>query len=268
MEQILCPICGSAETVIFKKFDSANEHRTFQKCTACSHIFASNFSPEVLEENYSKGYYPSPDSAKITQWISINRHIWQDLCRDILKFQNNGKSILDFGAGTGGFLESFLEVSPYTKEIYAVENAENAKINLQNRFPSGKIYSTLEECSKYDFDCIVSLQCFEHLDEPSAICKNLYDRLSDDGILVITVPNRYSLRTLLLKQRDVFNIANPTHLQFFNIKSLTAMLRRCGFKKICRLASFPQNGNFHKRIITFIMRKFAISSELRFICRK
>ena len=268
MKQILCPICGSAETVIIKIFDSAREHRTFKKCTACSHIFASNFSPEVLEENYSKGYYPSPDSPKITQWISMNRHIWQDLCHDILKFRNDNKSILDFGAGTGDFLESFLEVSPNTKEVYAVENAENAKINLQNRFPSGKIYSTLEECSKYDFDCIVSLQCFEHLDDPSAICKNLYDRLSDNGILVITVPNRHSLRTLLLKQRDVFNIANPTHLQFFSKKSLTIMLKQCGFKKICRLASFPQNGSLLKRIITLVLRKSGISSELRFICTK
>ena len=40
-------------------------------------------------------------------------------------------------AGTGGFLESFLEVSPYTKEIYAVENAENAKICMTDFLMTG-----------------------------------------------------------------------------------------------------------------------------------
>lgn len=268
MKQKKCPVCGTDKIKKFTKFDSAGEHRIFSRCEFCSHIFASDFSCAVLEETYKQGYYPSPDSEKIQEWINTNKHVWLDLCSDIKNFKADIRSILDFGAGTGGFLETFRDTNPQLDDIHAVENAENAKINLQRRFPNSKIYSEIDECAKNDFDCIVSLQCFEHIDEPLKICKTIHDRIANGGILVVTVPNRYSLRTLFLKYRDVYNIGNPTHLQFFSAKTLRRMLAESGFKDIQRIASFPKTGNLFRRIITFSMRKFALSSELRFICKK
>ena len=263
-----CPICGNEKLKKYNRWKTPSEHRTFVKCAACSHVFAAEFDEAKLNEFYNSCYYPSPDDPKIQQWIDTNRPIWDDLADEIISFRKDITSLLDFGAGSGGFIESFKAKNCNLAEIHAIENAPAAKENLIRRFPDGKIHTALDECSRKNFDCITALQCFEHLDDPLETCFMLHDKTADNGILIITVPNRFSLRTFLLGRKDIFNPGNPTHLQFFSASSMRKLLTKANFKNIRRMSRFPRCGSFAKRITTFICRKLAISTELRFICRK
>ena len=261
-----CPVCSCEKWKKFSRWDHPQEHRKFVKCSGCGHVYAADFSPVELDRAYQEDYYPSADDPKIQQWIDANKDVWLDTVRDILQFRKEFRSILDYGAGTGGFLEQFDLLTGKTAEIFAVENAVFAKENLRNRFPGANIFSTLDECTKKDFDCIAVLQCFEHLDHPLQICKDLRSRLKKGGVMIITVPNRYSLRTICRGRKDHLNAGHSTHLQFFSHSGMRKMLKNAGFTQIYRVTNYPQKGSFLKRFLTWFLRKAELSSELRFIC--
>lgn len=265
---MFCPICRSEKLKDFKRWNDTNKHRVFKKCSNCSHIFAAEFNSQILEKAYSEGYYCAERTEDIQNWINKNRDVWYELTDDIFIFKNDIKSILDFGAGTGGFLECFQEKSKYQLKIFGVENSIVAKENLHNRFPDGRFFSDLSDFEDSKFDCITVLQCFEHLDDPIAVYMELYKRLNADGVIVITVPNRFSWRTLLKQSNDEYNVGNPTHLQFFSKKSMCELLKKAGFTSIKRISNYPSSGTFKSKIAKFILRKIGMSSELRYICKK
>lgn len=261
-----CPVCRSVHLQDYSRWNSRQEHRRFVKCAGCGHLFAADFSPSELDRAYREDYYPTPDDPRIQNWIDQNKEVWAETVADILRFRKNFSSILDYGAGTGGFLERFNEMTGRNTEIYAVENASAAKENLQNRFPSAKVFSSVDECEKRDFDCIAVLQCFEHLDDPLEICKDLRSRLSKGGIMIVTVPNRYSYRTILRGRNDHYNPGNTTHLQFFSSSTMFLMLKNSGFCRIYRMKNCPVSGSIFRKLGMFLLRKLGLSSELRFIC--
>ena len=261
-----CPVCGSRVSEKFSSWDHPQDHREFRKCSHCHHIFAAKFSAGVLERIYQEAYYPSADDPKIQQWIDANREIWKDTVSDIFCFRKEFHSILDYGAGTGGFLECFKAAVSGELKICAVESSAAAVENIRNRFPGSEVGSDPEEFSTEFFDCIAVLQCFEHLSNPLEICQKLHKRLNQGGIMIITVPNRNSLRTLLKGRNDNCNPGNQTHLQFFTESTMTDMLKRAGFRKIYRLSNYPSCGSFWQKITVFLFRKLGLSSELRFLC--
>ena len=261
-----CPVCKGISLTPFSSWDHPKEHRRFVKCDDCDHLFAAEFSPEELDRVYRDSYYPSADDPKIQEWIEANRDIWNETVNDIFRFRKEFSSILDYGAGTGGFLECFKAAVSGNLRITAIESSAAAIENIQNRFPGSCVCSTLDECVGTKFDCIAVLQCFEHLSNPLEICRELHSRLSSGGIMVVTVPNRNSLMTLLKGRKDRCNPGNITHLQFFHEKGMVNMLKQAGFRKILRLSNYPEHGGFFQKSIIYLFRKLGISSELRFIC--
>lgn len=261
-----CPLCGEHNLKYHSSWNQPGDHRTFVKCSRCSHIFAAKFDPEELGRLYREDYYSSPDDPGIQNWIDQNRVFWQETVQDIFRFRKTFASILDYGAGTGGFLEQFQQAISGNVKIFAVESSGAAMENLRNRFPGAEVYPLLEDCPERHFDCISVLQCFEHLTNPAEICRELHSRLNSGGIMIVTVPNRYSLRTVFKGKNDSFNPGNPTHLQFFTASGMENMLKQSGFRQVYRLTNYPVHGNFLKKPVTFLFRKLGISSELRFIC--
>ena len=243
-----CPVCKGISLTPFSSWDHPNEHRRFVKCDDCDHLFAAEFSPEELDRVYREAYYPSADDPKIQEWIEANRDIWNETVNDIFRFRKEFSSILDYGAGTGGFLECFKAAVSGELKISAIESSAAAVENIRSRFPGAQVCSTLEACSGRTFDCIAVLQCFEHLSNPLEICCELRSRLNRGGIMIVTVPNRNSLRTLLKGRKDLCNPGNITHLQFFNETVLTDLFRRAGFRNIFRLSNYPAHGGFFRKI--------------------
>lgn len=263
-----CPICRFEKLKDLKRWNDIEKHRIFKKCNACSHVFAAEFNPHILEKIYTRNYYNADYPEDIQNWIDKNRDVWYELTKDIFIFKKDIRSILDFGAGSGGFLECFQEKNNSQLKIFGVENSVVAKENLQKRFPDGRFFYELSDFDDANFDCITVLQCFEHLDDPMPVCMELHKRLADDGLMIITVPNRFSWRTLLKKNKDEYNAGNQTHLQFFSQKSMRKLLEKAGFSSVKRISYYPLKGTFKSKIVKFILRKIGISSELRYVCKK
>lgn len=82
------------------------------------------------------------------------------------------------------------------------------------------------------FDVISAFETLEHVDEPAALLEALQPRLRDDGLLMITVPNRACLEISVLRERCLHVYGGNDgvgHINLFDARNLHTLLERCGF---------------------------------------
>jgi ubiquinone biosynthesis O-methyltransferase len=170
----------------------------------------------------------------------------------------NGR-ILDVGCGNGvisrhlgrlGFNVLGIDVSEKTiamaRSIEPMPNVQFMTKSAEELVASGETY-----------DAVICSEVLEHLSNPGALLKVLYETLAPNGKLIVTVPNGNGPRELLvtrpvLRMREKNNWAwrsivglkkmlgysgttvqsaadNLDHIQFFSKKDLEELSRRHGF---------------------------------------
>jgi len=93
------------------------------------------------------------------------------------------------------------------------------KINLEDKLPPNY------------FDCIIFADILEHLKDPWKLLKNATSFLSDDGVIIASIPNIRHYTTiinLLFKGYWPYRergIHDKTHLRFFTLKNIKEMFR-------------------------------------------
>jgi SAM-dependent methyltransferase len=201
------------------------------------------------------------DPAEITDRITAMENF-------LLPHVNNAslKSVLDYGGDRGQFIPKSL-------------GAEKFVFELSDAVPEPGInrIASEQELNQMKFDLIMALGVLEHLSDPSAILEQLRSTLNPGAFLVVAVPyERYGigfagkgnlyrawLSTLLhippaLIAVDFYSTAARVrlehippfglikcheHLNFFNQKSMTALLQRSGFdvidSTVVNVAKYP-----------------------------
>ena len=107
--------------------------------------------------------------------------------------------VLDVGCGTGVMITRPLAERGYDVTGLDTDEASIARARNQNaggrglptlRFVLGRI-----EEQRFDapFDVVICSEVLEHLPEPGMLLRAMMDRLADDGVLLVTVPNGYGL---------------------------------------------------------------------------
>ena len=264
IQQTTCPICecdvlAGGETL---------SNRMLAKCHSCGHEFASAYDKNELAEIYKRDYYANSNDERIDQWLAENRLVWEDLAKDL---GGPEKTLLDVGAGTGGFIIEYKKLFPSTR-VFAIESSNEACDALKKHIPDIEIIANdindLADTTQ-KFSAIVCLQCFEHFFNPQHACNKMYELLEDSGRLLVAVPNRKSYQTLLKGKAKSLCYGNPTHLHFFDDSTMKKMLKNSGFSIIRRIVKFGGMG--HKNIKAFAqyaLRQLGISNELRYIVSK
>lgn len=176
-----CPICG-AESKIIHNGTRDNPHINVFECKECLLKF---LDPLVESVDYERGEMYSNsildnskiDSLKIEFSSDTNRRVENTklICRD--------KSVLDFGCGYGFYLE---EMSKYAKSVCGVELGD-----AEHRYCGSKGLTVKKNISDFNqrFDVITLFHVLEHLSNPRSWLKTFADKLNDQGVLVIEVPN-------------------------------------------------------------------------------
>jgi 2-polyprenyl-3-methyl-5-hydroxy-6-metoxy-1,4-benzoquinol methylase len=242
------------------------------KCHFCKLNFVYSFDENRLKELYKQDYYNSSADPRIDSWIKNNTNVWNGIVNNLCKHKDNAKSLLDVGAGTGGFIFEYMKRLPKTK-VYCIESSEEARESIKRKLPS--IIFPVNDVSKIElidnsFDIIVCLQTMEHLYDPLKTAKVIHSKLSDNGIFLITVPNAYSYLKLQHGYSEAYCYNNPTHLQFFSMSTLPMLLKKAGFSRIKRIINFGGSNikPMHKKIIQYILRTCCLSTELRYMAFK
>ena len=92
------------------------------------------------------------------------------------------------------------------------------------------------------FDAVNMSEVLEHIPDPAGLLSLVYGRLSDDGLLCLTVPNDFNPFQLALRDHLGFRdwwVAPPHHINYFDAESLSKLIEISGFMVLHKEATFP-----------------------------
>ncbi len=146
------------------------------------------------------------------------------------KLTANGGStgFLDVGCGYGFFSKEALDAG---FKVSALEIASNERGIAHEMAGLSPVACSFEDFQNpYDaFEVILLSQILEHAFDVNFWIDKCRTLLVDNGIVAIALPNYGSLFRIVMQSNDPF-ICPPTHLNFFNRRSLTTLLRNHGFR--------------------------------------
>jgi SAM-dependent methyltransferase len=194
---IKCPVCASVETT---NWSSPSEYVISLSCNNCSHVFSNKqLHPRDLPsfyENYNE-YRRSSDPVLETQ----RQKMYIEDYKFITRIHPNPRNVLDFGCGTGEFLNMF----PSQVRKFGYEIDEGVK-------PSSiQMITDLSNLST-KFDLIIFRGTFQYIHDLSSIKRFIDEHL--EGILVIlSLPNSKSIAAQLFRENwGLYNPIEHTHI--------------------------------------------------------
>ena len=144
-----------------------------------------------------------------------------------------GKTALDVGCGAGLLCEPLARLGAAVTGIDAA--AENIAVASAHAAQGGlkiEYRATGVESMTGRFDLVTSLEVIEHVSDPAGFVRGLAEALNDDGLLILSTPNRTPLSRLALitLAEGTGRIPRGTHDwdKFLTPDELTDLLTRAG----------------------------------------
>lgn len=216
---------------------------------------------EFLMEYYAKKYYVESDS-KLNQYVAdytpeeilykknIAQRKYELLKRNNITWLQSKFKVLDVGCGEGWNLTYFDELGcDITGIEYQSGACEKQNPHVSDRVRSGNVWQIVDDIAEEgnQYDLIILDNVFEHVLYPSKRLEQLKKILSPTGVLIIEVPNDYSVIQKKLKEEKFisreFWFAPPDHLSYFNLKGLNALTSHHGYKMIDLTSDYPISFN-------------------------
>jgi len=222
MDRIKCPFCESEDLKFKRNIISPLNNKEYDHWL-CKSCYLEFFTPLIFEKEiyideidssykeFHKGGRGIPDWTLEVIKVLKNRFKVKDL---------SNKKILEIGAGDCINFVAFKKEFNISKENYYAIELDNKSveickkrgvINIINEFFDEKILDKIKE----KFDIILCLEVLEHQIKPKEFLDTCFKLLKEDGILIITVPNR---DRFLIKFRELPGDIPPHHFLRFNKK--------------------------------------------------
>lgn len=147
------------------------------------------------------------------------------------------KRLLDIGCGMGT-ISSIAKKKFNIEEVIGIEKFENAASVASTKLDKvicGDIESLQLEYINNYFDCILCADVFEHLINPENIIKKLHSLLSDNGVMITSLPNIRHIVPLLKiifdrLEYEESGILDKTHLHYYTLHTMKKMFAEAGFE--------------------------------------
>ena len=170
--------------------------------------------------------------------------------------------MLDVGCGEGWALDFFknknwnvlgLDYSSFGCSKFNPDCLENLIV--------GDIYDSLNNLKKQSqkFDVIFLMNVLEHVLNPIELLNEFKNIISENGILLIDVPNDFSNLQLHLLNNGMidapFWIAIPDHISYFEKNSFSNLVDFCGWKLNKLTTAYPIDLNLFNENTNYIADK-------------
>jgi SAM-dependent methyltransferase len=231
-------------------------------------LFQNPPSQQELERFYAKTYYQDPQGtyqASYSKEEQQQRSKRIQLMGEFIDINLHGhdlgqKSFLDVGCGEGFALDHFRKIGWKVKGLdFSTHGAQMNNPTLVEYVESGDIFESLEQLAANGevFDVIFLGNVLEHVLNPIELLKLIYSVLKGGGLFCVTVPNDFSmLQQSLLERHDIeseYWLVYPDHLNYFNLKNLTNLLKDLQLPVVDSYCDFPiewflanKNSNYAK----------------------
>jgi len=196
----------------------------------------------------------------------------------INKFLSQKDKILDYGCGTGLLC---LEASKQGYNIEGIDASSMLTDIGKNILKAPVVNSHIENFDPgYKYKGIVSWAVFEHVYDLKRIINKCNELLESGGYLFVDVPNHQGLsnryKTFLcqkgMKKCDFKHFGFPWHIYSFNKKSLSMLMKACGFEPILfefwsHLHKEGAKGIISQKIIS-LTQKYELSDYITLVAQK
>lgn len=218
-----CPICHNKqyqEQLACYDFTVTKEKFKIVFCKECGLWQTFPYPPinEISKYYESKEYISHSDKKETlfdTLYHIVRKYTLVQKLNLIKKYVPHG-TILDYGCGTGYFLEICKKNGFETFGIEVNETARKKALS-KNLFVEKNIDFYLNENKK--FDIITLWHVLEHLYEPNQILKKIHESLNENSILILALPNRKSYEASFYKEYWA-GYDLPRHLFHFTKKDI------------------------------------------------
>lgn len=242
MEELTqCPVCAVVNT-LEKKVSTVRDHSlsgesfSISRCTECS-VLLTDPRPKEVEIG---AYYDFPkyvshrdDAPGLINWLyqQARRYTTSQKLRLIEKVRKKSgadSTLLDYGCGTGFFLQAAIERG---WQAVGIEVSETARQTAADRVKK-RVFEQLNELADgATFGVITLWHVLEHIHELNATLGEIIARLAPSGTLIIAVPNPASSDAGQYQEWwAAFDV--PRHLYHFPPQAIHRLMQRHGMEVV------------------------------------
>lgn len=231
-----CPACGAGDShAVFESYDGY----MFHECHGCGTWYVPLM---VTWELFEVLFEVCREAEAVSRDVAARRRANLE-GQEITRFERYFASVLmllpeskgplrylDIGCSVGhslqagnglGMLAHGVEVDPSAVEI--ASKGGHTVVRAVEDLPDGS------------YDIVSFWETLEHIADPLAELKLAASRMSEDGLLVLTVPNLMALGVRILREKCTYAYGgynSPGHINFFSRDSIAMLLDRAGLSLI------------------------------------
>ena len=233
-----CPGCGGTSFTPLPNTSFGAYH--LARCTGCGHV-ATRPEPQAadLAALYGQEYY-GPEHRRFKGPLEAATTLFRRWRGWYIARRIRPGTVIDIGCGRGLLLDE-LRRRGWTvlgTEL-SDEAAEYARDYLGIPMKIGEFHHL--DLAAASADAVIMWQTFEHMREPNAVLKRVYEVLRPGGVAIISVPNRESWQARFAGARW-HHLDVPHHLHHYGASTLRRMLEHQGFQ-IDRVEHFNSEQN-------------------------
>ncbi len=239
-----CPVCDFEGDIPL--FEVINGHRIFE-CPSCGLQFTYPMKTmdydkahsgeygdllELTEMSYESFMNVGNEKQEIENWSRLPRF---NVLLPILSTLPRGK-LLDVGCSTGFFLLIARKLGHDTYGMDASEKAiELARKKYKLKVVRALTFEDLPEEFKQPYDYITAFEVLEHVPDPMAFLKSVYELLREGGMFIMSCPPFYKFENTALGYRKYkwwYGDYPPNHVTRWKYWTLHYALKKAGFKEV------------------------------------
>jgi SAM-dependent methyltransferase len=226
-------VCGTHAGAIIAQVDRYGIALDTVLCAACGTLrFDPYLAPESLAEfyrfRYQQMYARAPDPGTyFARQRLYGRRLLEGLRNDLPK----SAVVAEVGCGAGGALAVFAEAGHATYGCdYSAELVAQGRLRGVENLAVGDVETLIERLSQSPrkADLVFLHHVFEHVGAPVAWLVRAKDMLSENGVIVVAVPDVTAIHRYPSPKGDLRQFLHIAHKFNFSTKGLAALAAAAG----------------------------------------
>jgi 2-polyprenyl-3-methyl-5-hydroxy-6-metoxy-1,4-benzoquinol methylase len=258
-ETVPCPVCNSGSSTLYERFGHKLQY-TYVLCRVCTNVYQSprpKYDERFLQAAYGNYYLFSEGH----RYEGTAKSGFREEAAEIATFDRKKEGLLDVGCAMGDFLVNARNHYPLVCGTEISETMARFTVRTLGIKVFNTQFTSLVPSER--FSCIHMSHVIEHVPNPRDWLKHAKELLRPDGILVLCVPNMFSLSRvakLLLKRMGLRKgrwkdeSRTPDHLFEPTVRAVQYLLGHNGYK-VLSIYSYSRSNMTARGPLAFLFQR-------------